>query len=84
MSSQPLSIWTVDQGVFPPDAIRQKHPLPEPSALDAGTDARRIRALTVNILEEAATNGNTFLPQDHAVLAIRSMTLQPRAKSTAT
>jgi hypothetical protein len=42
----PISIWTVDRGVFPDDVIRKKHPLPEPSALDAGTDARRVRAVS--------------------------------------
>lgn len=77
LTADPVSIWTVDRGVFPPDVIRQKHPLPDPTALDAGTDARRVRALSVSVLEDAAANGNTLLPQDHAVLAIRGLSLQP-------
>lgn len=77
LTADPVSIWTVDRGVFPPDVIRQKHPLPTPTALDAGTDARRVRALSVSVLEDAAANGNTLLPQDHAVLAIRGLSLQP-------
>lgn len=77
MTSDPVSVWTVDRGVFPDEVIRKKHPLPEPSALDAGTDARRIRALTVKVLEDASANGNTLMPQDQAVLAIRGLALQP-------
>ena len=45
LMSDPVSVWTVDRGVFPDAVIREKHPLPEPSALDAGTDARRVRAV---------------------------------------
>jgi hypothetical protein len=49
LTPDPISIWTVDRGVFPDDVIRKQHPLPEPTALDAGTDARRVRALTVKV-----------------------------------
>lgn len=73
----PISVWTVDRGVFPDDVIRKKHPLAEPSALDAGTDARRVRALGVKVLEDASTNGSTLMAQDQAVLAIRGPPLQP-------
>lgn len=77
LSADPISIWTVDRGIFPDEVIRKRHPLPEPSALDAGTDARRVRALTVKVLEDAAANGNTLLPQDQAVLGIRRLALEP-------
>lgn len=77
LTANPVSVWTVDRGVFPNEVIREKHPLPAPTALDAGTDARRVRALTVRILEDAASNGSTLLPQDQVVLAIRALTHQP-------
>ena len=77
LTVDPVSVWTVDRGVFPDEVIRKKHPLPEPTALDAGTDARRVRAFTVKVLEEAAAAGNTLLPQDQVVLGIRAFTLQP-------
>lgn len=77
VTSDPVSAWTVDRGVFPDDVIRAKHPLPAPTALDAGTDARRVRALTVKVLEEAAAVGNTLLPQAQVVLGIRGLALQP-------
>jgi hypothetical protein len=77
LTSDPVSVWTVDRGAFPDSVIRAKHPLPEPSALDAGTDARRVRALSVKVLEDAATSGNTLLPQMQVVLGIRGATLRP-------
>lgn len=43
LTVDPVSVWTVDRGVFPDEVIRKKHPLPAPTALDAGTDARRVR-----------------------------------------
>jgi ATP-dependent exoDNAse (exonuclease V) alpha subunit len=77
LTVDPISVWSVDRGIFPDDVIRKKHPLPEPTALDAGTDARRVRALSIKVLEDAANNGNTLLPQDQVVLGIRGLTLQP-------
>ena len=77
LTSNPVSVWTVDRGLFPDAVIRNRHPLPEPSGLDAGTDARRVRALSVKVLEDAASAGNTLLPQAQVVLGIRGLTLQP-------
>ena len=77
LTVDPVSVWTIDRGVFPDEVVRKKHPLPAPTALDAGTDARRVRAFTVKVLEDAAGVGNTLLPQDQVVLAIRALTLQP-------
>ncbi len=77
LSAEPISVWTVDRGVFPDEVVRKKHPLPTPSALDAGTDARRVRALTINVLEEAATNGSTLMAQSQVVLKIREANLRP-------
>ena len=77
LSADPISVWTVDRGVFPDEVVRKKHPLPKPSALDAGTDARRIRALAVNVLEDAAANGSTLMAQSQVVLKIREASLQP-------
>ena len=36
-----------------------------------------VRALTVKILEDAAGDGNTLLPQDQVVLGIRALAIQP-------
>jgi ATP-dependent exoDNAse (exonuclease V) alpha subunit len=77
LTSNPVSIWTVDRGVFPDETIRREHPLPKPTALDSGTDARRVRALTVKTLEDSASSGNTLMPQDQVVLAIRHLDIKP-------
>ena len=77
LTVDPVSIWTVDRGVFPDEVIQKKHPLPPPTALDTGTDARRVRAFTVKVLEDAASAGSTLLPQEQVILSIRGLTLQP-------
>ena len=80
LTADPISVWTIDRGVFPDEVIREKHPLPAPTALDAGTDARRVRTFTIKVLEDAAGSGNTLLPQDQLVLGIRGLALQPRCE----
>lgn len=80
LTGDPVSVWTVDRGAFPDAVISDKHPLPEPSALDAGTDARRVRALAVKVLEDAESAGSTLLPQAQVVLDIRGLPLQPRCE----
>lgn len=76
-TADPVSVWTVDRGVFPDDVVRDAHPLPEPSALDGGADARRVRALTISTLEHAAASGSSLLPQDQVVMRIRDLPLSP-------
>jgi ATP-dependent exoDNAse (exonuclease V) alpha subunit len=83
LTPEPVSVWTVDRGVFPDKIIRGRHPLPEPSALDAGTDARRLRALTVHLLEKGADNGNTLLPRKDVILQLRGLDLQPACGANA-
>jgi hypothetical protein len=77
LSAEAISVWTIDRGAFPDEVVRKKHPMPKPSALDAGTDARRVRALTVNVLEDAATNGSTLMAQSQVVLKVRELGLRP-------
>ena len=82
LTPNPVSIWTVDRGVFPEAVIRNQHPLPEPSALDGSVDTRRLRALTVDILEDEASRGNTILPRKEVILQIRDLDLQPSCEVT--
>lgn len=78
----PISVWTVDRGIFPDNCVREKHPLPEPSKVSIGIDERRVRALTVNILEEAATLGHTLLSQKDVILKIRELNISPGCEIT--
>ena len=76
-SPDPISISTIDRGMFPETIVRNKHPIPEPSALDGATDWRRVRALIVYVLERAASQGHTLLPQSQVIQSIRELPLEP-------
>ncbi|NIM18106.1 MAG: AAA family ATPase, partial [Candidatus Aminicenantes bacterium] len=82
LTTDPISIWTVDRGVFPEKIVREKHPLPSPSELDTGLDVRRVRALVVDVLERSADNGNTLLSRKDIILIIRNLELQPSCDVT--
>jgi len=70
-AADPIGVKTVDRGVFPDLAIRDAFPVPSPSALDGGVDPRRVRALTVDILEGSARLGNTLESRDSVIQTIR-------------
>ncbi|MDT4994162.1 MAG: hypothetical protein QOH97_4054, partial [Actinoplanes sp.] len=65
----------VDRGCFPEQSIRSAFPLAAPSTLDDPADARRVTALLVAILENAATNGHTLLPLPQALTLIEQWPL---------
>jgi hypothetical protein len=74
---EPVNVWTMDRGVFPDAVIQRAHPLPEPSLLHSGADARRVRALTIFQLEKAANEGHTLQRKKDVVLAIRDLDIEP-------
>jgi hypothetical protein len=76
-SPDPISVWTIDRGAFPVPAIRETHPLPEPSKLDDPTDPRRVRALAIEALESAGAEGHTLQPRSSVVTTIRDYSLDP-------
>lgn len=82
LTASPVSVHTVDHGVFPDRVVRDKHPLPEPSAIPSGTDARRVRALTVSLLERASRNGDTLVPRADVVRTLRDWELSPKCEVT--
>ncbi len=71
----PVSVWTVDRGVFPDETIRSRHPLPASSTVDDPSDPRRIRAFTVHLLEETASNGHTLLYRHDLIVRLRNLPL---------
>lgn len=81
-TESPISIFTIDRGLFPDLVVRERHPLPEPSRVETGTDVRRVRAWTVAILESAAANGDTLLPRADVITAIREMEHRPECPVT--
>jgi hypothetical protein len=77
VSADAIALPTVDRGLFPDPIVLERHPLPDPSALDGSLDARRIRAFGVRALESAADDGHTLLPADNLVRAVRRSNAQP-------
>lgn len=77
---QPISLNTVDRGIFPDNIIRNKHPLPAPSALESATDKRRVRALTIKVLEDAVSNGHTLQSEEQIIQTIRDSSIEPACK----
>ena len=73
----PIAFDTVDRGVFPDHAIREQYPLGEPSRVNDPADGRRVRSLVVDLLEGAAEEGHTLLPQSWLIERARERPLQP-------
>lgn len=74
-TSQPISFDAVDRGCYPRAAIAAKFPMPSPSAMDEPGDDRRVQALLVAVLEDAARSGDTLLPLDVAIERARQWRL---------
>lgn len=77
-----VKLPTIDRGVFPDDVVRLQHPLEGPGRLDSAVDVRRIRALAVAVLEEAALNGHTLLPRDKLIEGIQGYAIDPECPVT--
>ena len=72
-----VSVRKVDRAVFPIPSIQESYPLDLPSRLESENDQRRIRAVAISVLEDAAGNGHTFLPKGLLVESIKNMNLDP-------
>ena len=72
LGADPVSINAVDRGMLPAASVRAKFPVPEPSRIDTPVDARRLRALSIRQLEEAAERGDTLVPRESIISALRT------------
>jgi hypothetical protein len=71
-------VTIVDRGVLPDEPIASQHPLQPPSEIADALDARRVRALVIDRLEEAASrDGHTLLPSARILEAVAYMPLSP-------
>ena len=77
-----ISVKRIDRAVFPVESIRAQYPIEAPTALTADNDVRRVRALAVYVLEQAAESGSTILPANHLMDRIQEMPLQPECGVT--
>lgn len=76
-SLEPVAVSTIDRGVFPADRIRSSHPLPKPSRVDEAVDPRRVRGLVLDVLEDAATSGDSVRAQSRVIQEVRDRPLDP-------
>jgi len=76
-AADPVAFGAVDRGLFPDESIRKQFPVPEPSCIEDPADARRVRALVVDLLEEAAVQGHALLPRSWVIRHARERALQP-------
>jgi ATP-dependent exoDNAse (exonuclease V) alpha subunit len=79
----PIAVGTIDRGLLPNTDIAVKHPIPEPSTISDFLDPRRIRAVIVTVLREAAENGDSFLSQLEVLEKVPSVNLSHPCDTTA-
>ncbi len=72
-----IPVTVIDRGLHPPRVVTSSRPIPEPSAMIEVQDPRRVRALMVSKLEEAADVGHTLFPQDQLLTDIQTMSVEP-------
>ena len=75
--ADPVSVWTVDQGMNPSGGPALHHQIEEPSRLNGVDDPRRVTALGVQALAEAEIEGHSALPRSHVVGRIRDFLAEP-------
>jgi hypothetical protein len=74
----PISAATIDRGLFPDPSVSATAPVPDPSRCAEAIDPRRVRALMITTLDQAASEGHTLLPQSWLVQRIRDLDISPR------
>lgn len=77
-----VALTTTDRAVFVDSARRDRFPLPGGDITDP-QDRRRVRAVLADILEWAAGQGHTLLPEDWLLDSARSRSLEPPCDPTA-
>jgi len=71
----PVALSVVDRGLLPDPTIAAAHPLSPPSHVGSPADSRRLRAALVEVLRQAADDGDALLPIDEAANAAGNLHL---------
>ena len=71
----PVSLGVVDRGLMPDSTVAAAHPVPEPSAVGALLDSRRVRAAFVTVLRRASENGDALLSESEACTSLSKLDL---------
>lgn len=77
LQANPIAFAVIDRGMFPPEALRKAFPIPEPSLVHEAIDSRRVRAVMIQSLEEAACDGHTLLPNAWLIQRVRDRPMKP-------
>lgn len=72
-----IAFAVIDRGMFPTESLRKDFPLPPPSLVQESIDERRVRAVMIQTLEEAANEGHTLLPAQWLIQRIRERPMKP-------
>jgi hypothetical protein len=72
-----ISLAMVDKAMLPAEKIRQALPIPEPSAINDPLDARRLRAVVIQVLEDASVEGYSLLPEYLLIERANTLALDP-------
>jgi hypothetical protein len=73
-----ISFRQIDKALLPPEKIRKAFPLPDKANLSDSLDERRLRAIAVLILEEAANEGHSILSFDEVLERMQSKALDEK------
>ena len=77
-----IPISKVDMAIFPPNEISTLYPIPSPTTLDSENDQRRIRAISISILENQAQKGHTVYPENQLIIDINNLPIKPSCRAT--
>ncbi|MYD75553.1 MAG: AAA family ATPase [Gammaproteobacteria bacterium] len=77
LQPDPIAFAVIDRGIFPPETLRKAFPIPEPSKIREAIDSSRVRAVMIETLEVAATEGHTILPVNWLIDRIRARPMKP-------
>jgi len=72
-----FSVTTIDKAIFADGKILEKFPLPKLTNISTPLDQMRVRAIGIQILEQAAVEGNTLLTDTQLVTKFDEQPLQP-------
>ena len=73
----PIPFAVIDRGMFPPKSLREAFPISDPSEIREAIDPRRVRAVMIQTLEDAAVDGHTILPTDWLIDRVRLRPMKP-------
>lgn len=78
----PLDFTTVDKAFLPSKKIEEAFPIKKPSSIEDSIDPRRVRALSIDILETNADIGNTLLPESKMITFLDEKNIEPKCSVT--